>query len=527
MNYKKIIAAASALVMVLSFSGCGKDAVSENGDEALSISAVSDISDADEGSEASDASDDSEASATKNDNKKSEKATAASEKKSEKSTDKSASTVKNGGSGNSSGNSSGNNSSSGSSKSTSAVSNSQNKTEKTTVSLRTTSKSNGVVNVKTTSRETSANIPFQSQAAQGKATTANQNAAPAATNKPADNNKPSVTAKPSDDSKSTTPITPDKPAETTPTPTEAPKEEKVYDGEISFNGSPSATGSNVSVEGNKVMITAGGEYIISGSSNDGQIVVDTETEDKVEIILNGVDLTCSNGPAIFINEAKKCIVKIAGETVNYLSDGGKDKVNDGVIFSNDTLKIKGSGRLEIDAVNAHGIASDDDVIIENGEIYINSKKSGIFAHDDITINDGDLTIFGGTNGIKSKGTVHINGGTAKVCGGSKEEKSSIYASAGLYYSGGNVFAAGNMVTAPADDTIRYIVVKWNKGVAADSTVGFVLSGLEFASLTPKNPYKCIMMLSPDIENGDVFTPTVDGEEQGSFDINDGQNLFIV
>ncbi|MBO5164141.1 MAG: carbohydrate-binding domain-containing protein [Ruminococcus sp.] len=318
---------------------------------------------------------------------------------------------------------------------------------------------------------------------------------------------------------------PESPQIPTVTMTDVP--EKTYDAEITFDETVSADGVNVRTDGSVVSITAGGDYIVRGSSSNGQIYVDTAAEEKVEITLDNIDISYGEGPAILINEAKKCVIKLADGSVNYLRDGGNDKVNDGVIFSNDTLRIKGGGYLEINAGNAHGIASDDDVIIESGEYLINSIKSGIFAHDDITVNGGELTIFGGTNGIKSKGTVNINGGTSLVCGGVKEEKSSVYAAAGLYYRGGCLYAAGNAVTPPSETPDPYIVVNWTKGAAADSTVGFVLGGTEFASLTPKNPFKCVMMLAPDILIGDVFTPVLDGEGQGDFTVEEGQNLYVI
>lgn len=313
----------------------------------------------------------------------------------------------------------------------------------------------------------------------------------------------------------------------TPTVTTTAAPEKKYDAEITFDESVSVDGVNAQANGSVVSITAGGDYIVRGRSSNGQIYVNTAAEEKVEITLDNVDISRDGGPAIFVDEAKKCLIKLADGSVNYLRDSGRDKVNDGVIFSNDTLRIKGSGYLEINAGNAHGIASDDDVIIESGEYFINSVKSGIFAHDDITINGGELTIFGGTNGIKSKGTVNINGGTALVCGGVKEEKSSVYASAGLHYTGGYLYAAGNTVTPPSETPNPYIVVNWANGVQAESTVGFVLGGTEFASLTPKNPFKCIMMLAPDILIGDGFTPVLDGEGQGDFTVDEGRNLYVI
>lgn len=309
-----------------------------------------------------------------------------------------------------------------------------------------------------------------------------------------------------------------------PTTTEAAK---TYDAEITFNGNASAKGSNVETDGPVVRITAGGDYIVRGYSSDGQIYINTATEEKVELTLDGLELSCSGGPAIFVDEAKKCVIKLAGGSRNYLSDGGKDKVNDGVIFSNDTLRFKGSGYLELNAGNAHGIASDDDIIIENGEYVINSIKSGMIANDNITLNGGNMTIFGGTNGLKSKGTMNINGGDFLIAGGSKEEKSSIYAAAGLYYTGGNVYAAGNMVTAPSEASSPYVVTEWKGGLSAGSTVGFVLNGMEYASLTPKNPFRCIMMLSPDITVGSTFEPYVNDAAQQGITVSDGMNYYAV
>lgn len=315
---------------------------------------------------------------------------------------------------------------------------------------------------------------------------------------------------------------------TTPTVTTVVTEpEKTFDAEITFNETVSVKGINAEASGSVVKITAGGDYIVRGNTSNGQIYISTATEEKVEITLDNVNISCDGGPAIFVNEAKRCVLKLAEGSVNYLRDSGRDKINDGVIFSNDTLRIKGEGYLEINAGNAHGIASDDNVIIESGEYVINSIKSGIIANDDIEINGGELTIFGGTNGMKSKGTMNINGGTAWICGGSKEEKSSIYAAAGLYYTGGYVYAAGNMVTPPTETPNPYIVVNWTKGLPAESTVGFVLGGTEFASLTPKTNFRCVMMLAPDILIGDGFTPFVDGTGNGDFTVAEGQNLYVI
>ena len=49
---------------------------------------------------------------------------------------------------------------------------------------------------------------------------------------------------------------------------------------------------------------------------DGQIIVDAGDEDKVYIILNGVDINCSNNAPIYVKNAKKAILSLADGTAN-------------------------------------------------------------------------------------------------------------------------------------------------------------------------------------------------------------------
>ncbi len=308
------------------------------------------------------------------------------------------------------------------------------------------------------------------------------------------------------------------------------EEIKEYTAEVNLSGTPTVKGSNVTVKGSVITVTASGDYIFTGTLANGQIRVKTgtaATEDKVTIVLNGVNITNNSGPAIFIDEAKRCTVKPKEGTVNYLSDGGNDKVNDAVIFSNDTLRLKGNGELNITANNAHGIASDDDVIVESGTYNITSVKTGIFVHDDVTINDGTLNIKGGTNGIKSKGTISINGGKTIVSGGTKEEKSSVYASGSFSYTGGYLYAAGNKVSVPTFSETPYIVADIGESASAGSEVKLYLDTKEMVNFEPHNNFRCVLMLAPEISSGSSFRIAVNSMFSDNFTVSDGGNKFDV
>lgn len=305
------------------------------------------------------------------------------------------------------------------------------------------------------------------------------------------------------------------------------EEVKEYTAEITLGGSPKVNGSGVTVSGSVVTITSGGDYLFTGSVDNGQIRVNTgASEEKVTVVLNGVNITNSGAPAIFIEEAKRCTIKPKDGSVNYLSsDVEKKGVQDtGTIFSNDTIRLKGNGELNITATASHGINADDDVIIESGTYNIDSRKSGIIANDDVTINDGSLNVKGGTNGIKSKGTININGGYTVVSGGTKEEKSSLYSGGTFSYTGGYLYAAGNKVSVPTHTDIPYIVADIGETVGAGSSVELFLNGNSVITMNPHNDFRCVMMLSPEVSSGSSFGISVNGESK-EFTVSGKENSF--
>ena len=306
------------------------------------------------------------------------------------------------------------------------------------------------------------------------------------------------------------------------------EEVKEYTAEITLGGTPNVTGSNVKVDGGVVTITAGGDYLFTGNMDNGQIRVNTgASEDKVTVVLNGVSISNPSAPAIFIEEAKRCTIKPKEGSVNYVSsDVVKKGVQDtGAIFSNDTVRLKGNGELNVTATASHGINADDDVIIESGTYNIDSRKSGIIANDDITINEGRLNIKGGTNGLKSKGTININGGYSVVSGGTKEEKSSIYAGSTFSYTGGYLYAAGNKVSVPTYSETPYIVADLGETVGAGGSVEFFRNGNSMITMNPHNDFRCVMMLAPEVSGGSSFAVSVNGNRSQDFSVSNEANQF--
>ena len=160
---------------------------------------------------------------------------------------------------------------------------------------------------------------------------------------------------------------------------------------ITFDGSSvSAEGSGAAAEGSTVTITEEGTYVLSGSSEDGQIVISADSTSKIQLVLNGLTLTNSDSACILVTQADKVFVTLTEGTENTLSDGGQtysatvdDSNIDGVIFSKDTLTFNGSGTLTIQASANHAIVSKDDLKFTGGTYHITSSGKALSGKDSI------------------------------------------------------------------------------------------------------------------------------------------------
>ncbi len=191
---------------------------------------------------------------------------------------------------------------------------------------------------------------------------------------------------------------------------------------IHFDGDTvTATGAGVTVIDNYAYVTAAGNYTVTGSSDNGYVHVCAGAEDTVSLTLNNVSLTNSNGAALYFEQCKKAYITLPEGTASTLADGTVTTLADkGAVFSNDTLEINGGGSLAVTGNRQHGIASDDDIIIEEASVTVTGAvKDCLHANDDISINSGSLTVkSAGSDAVESEGTVNINGGTLTLTAGS-------------------------------------------------------------------------------------------------------------
>ena len=207
-------------------------------------------------------------------------------------------------------------------------------------------------------------------------------------------------------------------------------------------------GGGATVDGQTVTITAGGDYRLHGTLDDGQIVVDTQDEETVHLMLDGVDITCSTSAAIYVRNAEKTVITLADGAENSVTDGteyvfddaGTDEPN-AAIFSHDDLTLNGGGSLTVQANYNHGIASQDDLKITGGTITVNAVNDGIRGRDSIAVKDASITVNAGGDGLQAnndedaeKGTIAIESGSLAITAG----LDGIQAETRLWVSGGQI-----------------------------------------------------------------------------------------
>jgi hypothetical protein len=91
--------------------------------------------------------------------------------------------------------------------------------------------------------------------------------------------------------------------------------------DIALDGdTATSSGDGVTVDGSTVTITAAGTYRISGTLDDGQVIVDTADTGTVALVLDGASLSSSMSAAIDIRQAESAVVSLAAGTENAVSD---------------------------------------------------------------------------------------------------------------------------------------------------------------------------------------------------------------
>lgn len=178
-------------------------------------------------------------------------------------------------------------------------------------------------------------------------------------------------------------------------------------------------------DGEDLTINTAGVYVLTGSAKNVTVCVETTSNEKVQFVLDGLEIVNDDFPAFYVKKADKVFFTTAENSDNYLSVTGTFKADgstntDGVIFSRNDLIFNGLGSLTVDSSD-NGICSKDRIKVTGGAITVNAADCAIEANDLFAMSDGVLTLNSTNDGLHAenddediKGHVYICGGTLNI-----------------------------------------------------------------------------------------------------------------
>ena len=198
-------------------------------------------------------------------------------------------------------------------------------------------------------------------------------------------------------------------------------------------------------DGQDITITEAGVYVLSGTASGVTVRVEAGEDDKVQLVLDGLSVTNTSFPVIYVKSADKVFVTVAADsslavTGAFTSDG--DTKTDSVVFSKTDLTLNGTAALTISSSD-NGVVSKDDLKVTGGTWIIRAASKALEANDSIRIAGGTLNLTAGTDGLHaendddpSEGFIYIGGGSLTISAGDD----AIHATTVVQIDGGSISA---------------------------------------------------------------------------------------
>jgi hypothetical protein len=311
---------------------------------------------------------------------------------------------------------------------------------------------------------------------------------------------------------------------------------------ITLADNSTAAADGITVSGNEIAITKGGEYSFSGNLTDGQIIVAADENEEVTILLDGVNITGdTNSAPLHTKSAKNVTLLVNGENSLIDSGGffGADNDDTAAIWAEGDITIGGTGSLIL-TTPGKGIHSEKAITLEGGKITVSESDEGIeaslininggdisvhssddginvsdgaYTADTLYINGGKVSVNAQGDGIDSNGAIVMTGGAVTVDGPTGMDNAALDYDKTFTISGGTLFAVGSagMAAVPSDGEQSFISA--NASGKAGSTIKIKnAAGVVIAEHTAAKDFASVVVSSPETLKGEQFTVSVDEAE---------------
>lgn len=174
-----------------------------------------------------------------------------------------------------------------------------------------------------------------------------------------------------------------------------------------------------------ILISEAGVYVLQGTAANAVVFIEGTNSDKIQLVLDGVSITNSDKPCIYVKKADKVFVTTVADSS--LTVSGKfvedDKKANAPLFSCDDLVMNGTAVLTIHSSDV-GVKTKDDLKVTGGTYRITAETKTFAANDSIRILDGEFVLHAGTDGMHAEnndddslGYIYIAGGNFDIQAG--------------------------------------------------------------------------------------------------------------
>ena len=203
-------------------------------------------------------------------------------------------------------------------------------------------------------------------------------------------------------------------------------------------------------DGAVLEITGEGVYVLAGTAKNCTVKVNADDRAKVQLVLNNVNITNENFPAIYVLGADKVFVTTLDGTANALSVTGSffsdgSVKTDAVVFSKADLVFNGLGTLTVFSSD-NGISGKDGIRFTGGSYNITSKADAVEANDYIAVCGGSFTVKTSKDGFHAENEDDNKLGWILIADGSVTVDASsdgIQATSVLQIDGGDITVRGS------------------------------------------------------------------------------------
>ena len=272
------------------------------------------------------------------------------------------------------------------------------------------------------------------------------------------------------------------------------------------NTTKTETSSNETSESSKGL-KAGTEITIESGNIEVSSTDDSIHSDGI-IIINGGTMKLSTGDDgihadvnIVINngniDIEKCYEGIEAEYI---------EINGGTISltaSDDGINVGGGSN--------EGFQRADESNDSSSKLSKSDRK--------LVINGGDIKVNSTGDGLDSNGSIYINGGTVIVIGPTSDGDAPLDYDGDCFVTGGDIIIYGSngMWQNPSNDSTQYSLTFQTSGNSGDEVVLKDSSGNTVKSFKVEKAYSAITFSNSNIEKGKTYTLYVNGKEVASLE----------